>query len=75
MQENMIKRSEKNPMQTSYKTNLSVYQDCITEQDVFDKLEGFAKNRIKVPSNPASDYGFNTVSTKITRSDAADLIT
>lgn len=65
---------KKNPMETTNKNELNVYSDCITDQDVFNKLEGYAKNRLKVPINPRADYGANPVSNKITRSDASELI-
>ena len=38
-------------------------------------MEGYAKNRLKVPIHQGHDSGTMPIATKITRSDAADLIT
>lgn len=39
-----------NPMSVQTKPELSVYEDCTTQQEIFEKLEGLAKNKIKVPT-------------------------
>lgn len=65
LQSNLANRKP-NPMDTFNKNELKVYDDCTTQNEIFEKLEGLAKNRLKIPSK-ASEYN---ISQKITRSSA-----
>lgn len=59
-------------MQISQKNELSVYQDCPTELEVFEKLEGYARNRLKVPIR--GDSTGSNVSRKIGSQEAEQLL-
>lgn len=61
-----------NPMETKTKSELNVYGDCQTSQDVFEKLEGLSKNKIKVPVRIGDIHP--KVTNKIGRSDADELL-
>jgi len=59
-------------METRTKSELNVYEDCQTSQDIFDKLEGLSKNEIKVPVKLIDSNGH--VTKKIGRSNADNLL-
>ena len=56
-----------NPMIRENRPELNVYTDCTTEQEMLEKLEGLAQNRIKVPIKHP-----HQVTTKIGRLDATE---
>lgn len=61
-----------NPMEVSHKKEVNVYDDCPTEMEVFEKLEGYAKNKLKVPIRMETSQGH--VVKKIGSQDAENLL-
>jgi hypothetical protein len=68
-----LQNRKPNPMTVTTNPELSLYEDCTTSQEVFEKLEGLARNRIKVPKSVHAPN--HKVASKITSSDADEFLT